>query len=470
MSRGMFRALAFVVPRSREIRIVFWLFVSCINEAAVFFRRLHKSINSGRLQTCCGIGEEDFMLNLFRVSNFKSLIDFEFRPAGANLIVGTNNAGKSNLCQALRFLSLTSSMSLDEAARECSPEPWHLLNVYLRKATIEMEAQVVFELGGEKLSFTYILTIAGHRRAIEGKFMSMSFTVDYECLRITGGGFNDTTLIENRSGSVKLTHEKRYLQILEQNGSVPKGQAVVETSALSNSTMLFRLFDLETNGRANLFKKYLNSWNYYNFDPAALRSNAATPMDQTLDTNGSNLCSVLYTLHNQRPRDEKKLIEAVRLLEPRLDQIIYPSPDLDHVYMFFEDKEGNKFGVQNVSEGTLRFLAICFLIIVNQRDSDEVDAPPPPPLVILEEPENGIFVAHLKPLFDKIDPSGNHGQFIFTSHNPYFIDLFDSVVEGIHMVRNDGVKSTLLRPSAEKIRAQLGQFSLGEMHFRGLLE
>jgi len=38
---------------------------------------------------------------------------------------------------------------------------------------------------------------------------------------------------------------------------------------------------------------------------------------------------------------------------------------------------------------------------------------------MIEEPENGVFVGHLKPLFEKIDPSGGHGQLLFTSHNPY---------------------------------------------------
>jgi len=110
--------------------------------------------------------------------------------------------------------------------------------------------------------------------------------------------------------------------------------------------MLLRLYDLETNRKANLFKRYLGSWGYYNLDPAQLRSNLATPMDRVLDATGSNLCSVLYTLHNERPRDEKKLIEAAKLVEPRLDLISFQAPDPEHVYMFFEDSQNHKFGVQ----------------------------------------------------------------------------------------------------------------------------
>jgi len=198
-----------------------------------------------------------------------------------------------------------------------------------------------------------------------------------------------------------------------------------------------------------------------------MRSNVATLMDRVLDSAGSNLCSVLYTLHNERPRDERKLVEAAKLMEPRLDLISFQAPDPEHVYMFFEDKEGHRFGVQNVSDGTLRFLGLCFLIISNRRDEASGD---PPPLLIIEEPENGIFVGHLKPLFEKLDPSGNQGQFVFTSHNPYFIDLFDGALDGLHVIKSLGNYSAVTKPDPARIQERLGKFSLGEMHFRGLLE
>jgi len=41
------------------------------------------------------------MLKRFYVSNFRSLANFEFRPTGLNLLIGPNNAGKTNLCAAM---------------------------------------------------------------------------------------------------------------------------------------------------------------------------------------------------------------------------------------------------------------------------------------------------------------------------------------------------------------------------------
>jgi predicted ATPase len=407
------------------------------------------------------------MLKEFRVSNFKSLLNVEFRPEGLNLLVGTNNSGKTNLCHALRFMGLTSFMPLNVAAYMCTPEPWNLLNVYTSDSILDIEMRAQLKLSGkgreESLDFFYKLSISGNK-SNSSKLPTGPFSVISECLNVSGERFNNIVLLENKEGHVRLLHEKRFLEQAIQVIPVP---AYVETTAPPEASMLSRLFDLETNQRANLFKRYLMSWAYYNFDGATLRSNTARPMDRVLSYDGSNLCSVLYTFHNERPRDERKLVEAVRVLEPRLDLISFQSPDPEHVYMFFEDKQGHRFGVQNVSDGTLRFLAIAYLIISNRRQNIDYD---PAPLIIIEEPENGIYVGHLKTLFEKIDPSGEEGQFIFTSHNPYFIDLFDAVPEGIHVVKMLGTYTAVTKPDVARVQEGLGKFSLGEMHFRGLLE
>jgi predicted ATPase len=402
------------------------------------------------------------MLKRFKVSNFKSLVNVEFSPVGLNLLVGANNAGKTNFCHALRFLGLTSRMGLDDAARECTAEPWNLLNVYTSDDTMEMEVSASLpsgkETGEERLEFTYNLKLWGRRNGKLGS-PARPFAIEHECLKVSGGRFNQTPLLENEKGTVRLLHEGRFGHGL--------ASEFLETTAPTDTTMLYRLYDLQTNQRANLFKRYLSSWAYYNLYPGEMRSNLASPMDRTLNAAGSNLCSVLFTLHNERPRDERKLVETLKLVEPRLDVFSYQAPDPDHVYLFLEDKQGHRFGVHNISDGTLRYLAISLLIIGNRADSEHSEFSP---LILIEEPENGIYVGHLKPLFEKLDPSGAQGQFLFTSHNPYFIDLFDGALEGVHLVKNLGNYTAVTRPDIDRLKAQLGKFSLGEMHFRGLLE
>ena len=74
------------------------------------------------------------MLKRFRVNNFRSLLNVEFRPVGVNVLIGPNNAGKTNLCSALRFLGLTASQPLEDAIRASVGETWNIQNVYAVRA------------------------------------------------------------------------------------------------------------------------------------------------------------------------------------------------------------------------------------------------------------------------------------------------------------------------------------------------
>jgi predicted ATPase len=136
------------------------------------------------------------------------------------------------------------------------------------------------------------------------------------------------------------------------------------------------------------------------------------------------------------------------------------------VYLFLEDQSGNRFSTQSISDGTLRFLAMSYLILTQGNLGEGTG---PAPLILIEEPENGLYVGHLKPLLEKIDQSGQFGQFVFTSHSPYFIDLWDSNLEGIHLLKPGKPSSVLVRPNPDKIRQLLDQMPLGEMHYREML-
>ena len=402
------------------------------------------------------------MLDYFRADNFKSLVNVSFEPTGLNLLVGSNNAGKTNLCHAMRFLSLTSRASLLEASRQCTAEPWSLANVYFDKSTIDLSLRCTLKSEDKSYKFDYELSLTAPR-AGQGHRQSIPLGVQREVLRVTGGAFNETVLLENDAGQVKLLHERVFL------GEQPREDEYVKTTAPPDHTMLFRLYDLETNQYANLFKRYIGSWQYFNLDTMSLRNNTAQPLEVVLLPDGRNLASVLYNLKSSEERLYRKVVDAAKTVEPKLDLINFQSPDPDHVYMFFEDEKGKRFSATNISDGTLRYLALCTLVILNRRIGKAEGGSP---FVIIEEPENGIFVGHLKPLFERIEPSGKEGQYLFTSHSPYFIDLFDACLDGVWVARNPKphTHTTIERPPKVKLEKCLAEYSLGEMHFRGLLK
>ena len=192
------------------------------------------------------------MLDYFRADNFKSLVNVSFEPAGLNLLIGSNNTGKTNLCRAMRFLSWTSRASLLEASQLCTGEPWSPANAYLDKPTIDFSLRCTLHSEEEAYKFDYELSLTAPR-AGQGHGQSIPLGVQREVLRVTGGAFNDTILVENDAGKVKLLHERLFLS--EQSDE----EKYVRTTAPPDHTMLFRLYDLETNQYASLFKRYLGA-------------------------------------------------------------------------------------------------------------------------------------------------------------------------------------------------------------------
>lgn len=397
------------------------------------------------------------MLKRVRVNNFRSLLNVEFRPVGVNVLIGPNNAGKTNLCSAIRFLGLTASQPLEDAIRTSVGETWNIRNVYTPDQNIEIEVECSLPYEGETVDFDYSLSLAVRAEPL---LSGQTLRVSKEILTATGAGFAQTELIRNVGGQVSLFDEGQFRE-----HRTPAHPISVEITGWRDTTMLYHLYDLGANPCASFFKAYIQNWAYYNLNPPSLRSPEVVRETAGLLSDGQNLTRTFFSLHNEKPRMERKLIDAIRTLEPRLDLFTYSSPDPEHVYLYMEDQKSSRFGVQSISDGTLRFMAMAYLLLSGEDSRpDSV-----PGLTIIEEPENGLYVGHLKPLFERLAAPGRKDQFLFTTHSPYFIDLFDSCLEGVHLMKPGMPSSEIRKLDTEKTKKLLEEMSLGEMHFREML-
>ena len=395
------------------------------------------------------------MLQEFRVSNFKSLINVVFKPQETNLLIGRNNSGKTNLCQALKFISYSSGHTLDECADTIARGRFHMTNFAFEKSTVDFHVRALFPYQGENLTFEYDLTISPPGDSVT----ETSVRLDREVLSVAGAGFDKVVLMENIAGRVRLLDEKKF-----RCGK----RSYQETTAPVDATMLHRIFDSEANPRASLFKQNLAAFFYYDdLSPAAMRGSARKPREEFMAPNGSNLASVLYWLKTGNERKYRDLLTAIRKIEPELDLInFYPASE-ENVFMYFEDRAGHSLSVENASNGTLRFLALSYVLLIQPEVLQPVANLSP--LCIIEEPENGVYVGFLKTLFEmRGELSGGH-QLIFTSHSPYFIDLFDDHLDGVFVIDRRNGQTSITQPDAARVREWLERFPLGEQHFREML-
>ena len=389
------------------------------------------------------------MLQEFRVDNYKSLINVTFKPHDLNLLIGLNNSGKTNLCQALRFVANSALLSIDGCADLIAGSRIGITNSFFDKHTVNFHIRAAVPYEEENLIFEYDLTISSPITAA----LNATLQVESEQLVVTGKDFDDIMLLENARGKVRLLHETDYL----------KGHNnYVETTAPRDTTMLNRLYDLETNARANCFKRYLSFWQYYDLSPSALRIPSHKPNATILNPDGSNLASVVYHLKTSNERRYRELLRSIREFEPSIDLINFQVASENNVFMSFENAAGHSLPISNISHGTLRFLGLAYVLLVQP-------SPIPHSLLVVEEPENGIYVGFLRNLIKMAAQASGSPQLIFTSHSPYFIDLFDDRLDSIFVLKQGEQHSSISQPDVEKVKARLEHYPLGEQHYREML-
>ncbi len=395
------------------------------------------------------------MLQEFRVDNFKSLINIVFKPQEINLLLGKNNSGKTNLCQALQFVGASSLFALDECAEQVAGGRFGMTNFAFDKSTIDFYVRAEVPYEEEALVFEYELTISPPKSRmgeikVDREILSVTSRKLNRCRSCTP--FDKTVLLENISGRIRLLHEKNFMDGTEN---------YVETNAPVDTTMLQRLYDSETNARAYHFKRYLGNWICYDLSPNAMRESDYKPNEVFLNSDGSNLASVLYWLKTSNERDYRLLLKVMQQIEPKFDLINFFVGSESIVVMLFEDSDGHSLPAWNASNGTLRFLALTYVLLFQPTMDSR-------PLLMIEEPENGIYVGFLKTLLEMADQS-QVSQIIFTSHAPYFIDLFDKYLDGIFALDRGEQHTSITQPNIAEVKARLEHFPLGEQHFREML-
>ena len=400
------------------------------------------------------------MLHEFRVDNFKSLINVVFKPRGVNLLLGRNNSGKTNLCQALQFLSCSASTSLNACADLAARGRFGMSSFGLAKSTIDFHVRAAVPYRDEDLVFEYDLAI----RPPGNYFPEATVLLSHEVLSVTGGPFNArTVLLENAGGRTRLLNESVFLQEAHPSpGDADHTTCYRETTAPTDATMLQRLYDAGSNPRAILFRQYLTGWTYYDLSPASMRSPEYKPGNLVLLPDGANLATALFLLKTGNERDYRKLLEVVQEVDPRLHVINFTGDSNKSVFMFLEDSNGNRLPVVNASSGTLRFLAMAYILLFQPTNLLS-------PLCMVEEPENGLHVGFLKTLFSMVDQSVGRPQLLFASHAPYFIDLFDEHLDGVFVLNRKQGHTSITQPDTKAVRKRLEDFPLGEQHYREML-
>ncbi len=243
---------------------------------------------------------------------------------------------------------------------------------------------------------------------------------------------------------------------------------VTSNQGLTPAASPTKLYLVNASGLAAFEPVYraLSSMLVYNPVPDEIRGAKAAKGTAYLNRPGSNLAETIFKLKATGPDRLARVLDYLRRISPSVLKIEARAADGNY-YLRFElghgTGAGEEFHTQNISDGTLRALAVLTALF---QQSDRS----PLTLIGLEEPEAGLHPAAAGVLFDSLVEASQLHQIVVTSHSPDLLDRDDIPENSLKAVEMlDGC--TIIGEADDASKAALRQrlYTVGELMRMGQL-
>lgn len=335
----------------------------------------------------------------FRVRGFRSLKSLSYPLSSLDVFLGANGVGKSNLYRGLELLRFAAMNDLGRSlAEEGMPDA---LWAGPRKA--KAPVQITLSVGlmaSEKDQFRYEYEVVIGLPPPPPWNTTASFDLEPQikaeslALLIRGRG---TRLLERRGRSVMARTEDR-------------GWDKVDIDLLESETVLGRLEDSARFSELDLVRRTLLAWRFYHQvrtdADSHLRRPCVAVATPSLASDGSNLAAVFATLAHVR-QDTTELDSAVQAAFPGA-RLVMPKPGRDASFaMIFPEFPQRQFAAAELSDGTLRFLALAGALLAYRL----------PPFIALNEPEASLHPDLMEPLAGMVVNAAKRSQVWLVTHS-----------------------------------------------------
>jgi predicted ATPase len=396
------------------------------------------------------------MINAICVQNFRSIKDVTVQLGPLNVVLGRNGAGKSNFLDSLAFLADVTEMGVRAALlRENRRGFEDVVYAGERHQIIAFQIEAWNNrLGFDDSNDLLFYQVGFGLNPATGQYVEVGleqlwrvhspFLVDAARIHPHGQAFEHLP-----AGKTPLLDAQQIWR---------EDSTAAETFAFSaQRTALSQLADRMRYPHAIALADALRQFKVFRLDPQVMRHPATVKYQAELQPDGGNLAAVLDEM-------DREVLEAItaelRVAIPGLDSIRLEPAGPGQKVITVREKNNLTFYPHQISDGTLRFLALAAIA------HGAVAAP----LLAIEEPENGISPARL---FQLVELFRNHAstgqQIILTTHAPYLVDCLQPD-ELIVFTRNGG-PTTLVELSSAEIAQRLKEHGpLGELWVSGALQ
>lgn len=366
------------------------------------------------------------------IFNYKSLRAVTMTPQPLSVIVGANASGKSNFADAIDFIAEVYQHGL-EVAVERKGGYENIAFRRQRRSRAPVEIQLAVELSADDL--TYLLGIETKNEVrIEHSFafvaressIRAAFVVNREHLLISEKRrdiWQNTTDIErlNQNINIKVPEERQLHE------AIHNGSSSIEGLSSTDSILLRILNDtFETASPAELFVSSLGqiltgiriliramgNVRVFQISPSNSRNSGVPTPQPELERLGGNLPAVIDSMRKNNPAEWDLVMGAMRGIMPDISDIEVNYTSSKRLGLFFrEEGVGRPWSVEQVSDGTIRTLALLVAIF-----------DPTSTALVLEEPENSVHPWVIRRILDACRQASAKKPIILTTHSPIVIN------------------------------------------------
>lgn len=362
------------------------------------------------------------MIEELKLTNWKSFGESTLYIEPLTFIIGFNSSGKSNILDALSFLSnLSKGVTIDEAARATrGGEEW-LLRMGTSSSTLELKIHD----DDSNADYLYQMEICRNDSKFE--------VCREKLVKQTTG--TQILLLETDDRNA----ESRLLSSTSYTGNRGRRRKIEEV--FCDRMPLYQIASKNiTNeverGMTFVLQKLRNIF-VFNPIPSLMRN--YVPLQTELKEDASNIAGVLAGIHEfQRIPVLERIAQYVRNLPERdIVRIWTETVGLfgKDAMLYCKEKWTNDteltLDAKGMSDGTLRFIAIVTALLTLPKNT----------LLLIEEVDNGLHPSRATELVTALKTIGNERSIdvICTTHNPYLIDALGSeMIPCISYIKRDG--------------------------------
>lgn len=422
------------------------------------------------------------MLTRLRVQGFKNLADADIQFGPFNCVAGVNASGKSNLFDVIMFLKDLSNYSIVEAAsriRDVSTKRrgdlMSIFTIYpngeIRDMCLEAEFLVSKQVKDDfdrpatpsathlkyRVELRYVPSVGDKIERIE--LVHESLTYIPKTLSRKRLGFKHSSDFWNsviggakRSDFISTEKNEAGLSVIKLRQDGHQGRSLDVLAANSPRTILGTI-NTDDKPTALAARREMQSWKLLQLEPSKLRLPDDFSDESVVSPEGEHLPAALARI--------KKYSEVANRLSSLLPDVRTVNVDIDEgrrlKTLTVEQRDGSVHAARNLSDGTLRFLALAVI------GADESSGG----VICLEEPENGIHPSRVTAMMQllgdiavnpayAVDESNPLRQVIINTHSPIVVGELrvDDLLVALP-IRKKGLLATVFAPIPGSWRATL---------------